>query len=89
VILHASLADVAPFAHDAVVEEVGPDRCRLMPGSWSWPALAARLGTFDADIEVVGPPELKSAFAMLARRYVAASGVALEPHPSPPSWPSG
>jgi hypothetical protein len=47
-----------------------------MLGSWSWPALAASVGRFDAGIEVVGPPELKDAFALLARRYAqAASGV--------------
>lgn len=74
VILHAPLADVAPFVPDAVVEELGPDRCRLELGSWSWPALAAAVGAFDVDLDVVGPPELKSAFALLARRYAAASG---------------
>ncbi|MEY9928421.1 putative DNA-binding transcriptional regulator YafY [Catenulispora sp. GP43] len=73
VILHAPIAEVAPFAHDAVVEEVGPERCRLVLGAWSWPALAAAVGAFDADVEVVGPAELKYAFAMLARRYASAA----------------
>lgn len=73
VILHTALANVAPFAHDAVVEDLGPDRCRLTLGAWSWPALAAAVGAFDADVEVVGPPELKAAFAVLARRYAAAA----------------
>jgi predicted DNA-binding transcriptional regulator YafY len=73
VILHAPAADVAPFARDAVVEELGPDRCRLVLGSWSWPALAAAVGAFDAGVEVVGPPELEAAFATLARRYAAAA----------------
>ena len=72
-ILHAPIADVAPFAHDAVVEELGPERSRLVLGAWSWPALAAAVGAFDADVEVVGPPELKAAFALLARRYAAAA----------------
>ncbi|WP_194908459.1 helix-turn-helix transcriptional regulator [Catenulispora rubra] len=75
VILHAPIAAVAPFApfaHDAVVEELDSERCRLVLGSWSWPALAAAIGVFDADVEVVGPPELKAAFALLARRYAAA-----------------
>lgn len=35
--------------------------------------LAAALGRFDADIEVVGPTELKDAFAHLARRYANAA----------------
>lgn len=73
VILHAATADVAPFVHDGVVEEMGPDRCRLVLGAWSWPSLAAAVGAFDADVEVVGPPELKAAFALLARRYAAAA----------------
>ena len=73
VILRAPIADVAPFAHDALVEELGPERCRLVLGAWSWPALAARVGAFDTDVEVVGPPELNAAFAVLARRYAAAA----------------
>jgi hypothetical protein len=54
-------------------EELGPDRCRLVLGSWSWPGLAADIGRFDADIEVVGPAELRDAFARLARRYAGAA----------------
>ncbi|QQQ78242.1 WYL domain-containing protein [Saccharothrix sp. 6-C] len=73
VVLALPAADVSPFAQDGVVEELAPDRCRLTLGSWSWPALAATLGRFDADIEVVGPPELKAAFAHLARRYAKAA----------------
>ena len=83
VILHAPIAEVAPFARDAVAEEVGPQRCRLVMGAWSWPALAAALGAFDADVEVVGPPELKDAFAILARRYAAAA-TGQEPGPANP-----
>jgi hypothetical protein len=67
---------VIPFAGDAVVEELGPDRCRIVLGSWSWVGLAAALGRFDADIEVGGPDELRHAFARLAHRYAtAATGV--------------
>jgi predicted DNA-binding transcriptional regulator YafY len=73
VVLHLPVAEVQPYAGDGVVEELGPDRCRLVLGSWSWPGLAATLGRFDADIEVVGPPELREAFAQLAARYAAAA----------------
>jgi hypothetical protein len=69
VILELPAADVSPFAMDGVVEELGPDRCRLVLGSWSWTGLAAAIGRFDADFEVVGPAELTEAFARLARRY--------------------
>jgi predicted DNA-binding transcriptional regulator YafY len=73
VILDLPAAAVSRYTHDGVVEELGPDRCRLVQGSWSWLGLAATIGRFDADIEVVGPSELKDAFAHLARRYANAS----------------
>ncbi|MGC9381716.1 helix-turn-helix transcriptional regulator [Streptomyces sp. MH13] len=74
VVLDLSARAVAPFAQDAVVEELGPDRCRLTLGSWSWTGLAAALCRFDADVEVVGPPQLTSAFAELAARCANAAG---------------
>ncbi|MEU6409051.1 WYL domain-containing protein [Microbispora sp. NPDC046933] len=74
VILGLPAAAVSRYTRDAVVEELGPDRCRLVLGSWSWVGLAAAVGRFDADIEVVGPAELREAFAHLARRYAKAAG---------------
>jgi hypothetical protein len=76
VILALPANGVSPYVGDGIVEDLGQNRCRLILGSWSWPALAASIGRFDADIEVVGPPELGSAFDRLARRYAdaAASG---------------
>ena len=73
VILDVPASVVSPYVRDGVVEELGPHRCRLVLGSWSWPGLAAAIGRFDAGIEVVGPAELKDAFAHLARRYAAAA----------------
>jgi len=73
VILDLAAAEVSPYVRDGVVEELGRDRCRLILGSWSWPSLAAAIGRFDADIEVIGPAELKEAFAHLARRYADAA----------------
>ncbi|MBB2915300.1 putative DNA-binding transcriptional regulator YafY [Streptosporangium becharense] len=73
VILDLPAAAVSRHIYDGVVEELGPNRCRLVLGSWSWPGLAAIIGRFDADIEVVGPAELKDAFARLARRYADAA----------------
>ncbi|MEV3961376.1 WYL domain-containing protein [Nocardia sp. NPDC050193] len=73
VILHLAAAEVAPFLRDGVVEELDPGRCRVAAGSWSWTALASALGGFDAEIEVLGPPELGAAFARLARRYSSVS----------------
>jgi predicted DNA-binding transcriptional regulator YafY len=73
VILDLPAADVSPFIRDGLVEDLGAGRCRLVVGSWSWPGLAATIGRFDADIEVLRPPELKDAFAHLARRYTNAA----------------
>ena len=73
VILHLPAADVAPYAQDGIVEELGPHRCRLTLGSWSWTGLAAALGRFDAEIEVIGPHQLAKAFADLATRYTRAA----------------
>ncbi|GAB3839914.1 helix-turn-helix transcriptional regulator [Dactylosporangium cerinum] len=69
VVLDLPAAVVALYTRDGVVEEIGPDRCRLTFGSWSWPSLAAAAARFDADIEVVGPEELTDAFARLADRF--------------------
>ncbi|MBD0424668.1 WYL domain-containing protein [Streptomyces sp. TRM S81-3] len=80
VIIDLPAGTVSRHAHDAVVEELGPDRCRVVIGSWSWPALAATIGRFDADIEVVGPAGLKEAFAHLAHRFAhAAAGAPIAP----------
>jgi predicted DNA-binding transcriptional regulator YafY len=73
VILDLPLADVAPFAGDDTAEEAGPARTRLLTGSWSWASLAAKLARFDADVEVIGPPALRDAFAELSRRAARAS----------------
>ena len=69
VILDLPAATVARYTRDGLVEEIGPGRCRLTAGSWSWPGLAAAVARYDADIEVVGPDELTEAFAHLARRF--------------------
>ncbi|WP_432058795.1 helix-turn-helix transcriptional regulator [Streptomyces sp. bgisy022] len=85
-VLHLPAAEVAPYAQDAVVEELGPDRCRITLGSWSWTALAATLGHFDADVDVIGPPPLVAAFRTLAARYARAAaddGTEAETGPGP------
>ncbi|GAA1566543.1 WYL domain-containing protein [Dactylosporangium maewongense] len=73
-ILHAPAAAITEWTRgQAVVEELGPDRCRVSAGSWSWTGLAAWFGMFDAEVEVVGPPELRSATAALAARFARAA----------------
>ncbi|MEV6431620.1 WYL domain-containing protein [Nocardia sp. NPDC051463] len=75
VILDLLAAAVVPYSRDGIVQELGPNRCRLTLGSWSWPGLASAIGRFDADIEVIGPPELKRACTRLARRYADAATI--------------
>lgn len=68
VVVHLPIDRVRPFVRDGRVEEVGPDRTRLVEGSWSWPALAASFLRFDAKVEAAEPPELAAAFRLLAER---------------------
>ncbi|MET0863465.1 MAG: WYL domain-containing protein [Nakamurella sp.] len=75
VILELPAAEVIPYAGDGSVESIGPKRCRLRLGAWSWPGLAAALARFDTDIEVLSPPELRTAFADLAQRAARAARV--------------
>jgi predicted DNA-binding transcriptional regulator YafY len=82
VILDLPVTDVAPFAGDGIVEELGAARTRLTTGSWSWAALAAALARFDTEIEVVGPLELRVAFAELSRRAGRAAGTGQAPSSS-------
>ncbi|MFE0802601.1 helix-turn-helix transcriptional regulator [Streptomyces sp. NPDC058812] len=83
VVLRLPAAAVSPYALAGTVEELGPDRCRLTLGSWSWPALAATIGVFDTDIEVIGPPALKEAFARLAQRCADAARSTSTAPPAP------
>ncbi|MBL1073990.1 WYL domain-containing protein [Nocardia sp. 2] len=76
VILDLPAAQVAPFAADGIVEEIGPARTKLVTGSWSWPALAATLARFDTEIEIISPDALRDAFAALSRRAARAAGAA-------------
>jgi predicted DNA-binding transcriptional regulator YafY len=78
VILHLPASAVLPFAGDGTVQDLSPDSCSLTIGSWSWGALAASFGRFEARMDVVGPPELAAAFGELATRYAAAAAAAAE-----------
>ncbi|WP_328475373.1 WYL domain-containing protein [Actinoplanes sp. NBC_00393] len=52
----------------SVVEYVGPAQARITLGAWSWAGIAGILATFDADIDVIEPAELRDACRALARR---------------------
>lgn len=74
VILGLPARDLSPYIGDGVVEDLPDGRSRLFLGAWSWAGLAATIGRFDAEVEVVGPPELAEAFTVLARRFAEAGG---------------
>ncbi|WP_394253512.1 helix-turn-helix transcriptional regulator [Arthrobacter pityocampae] len=73
VLLHLPAHDVLPFAGDGTVTAIDDRTCTLETGAWTWEALAASYGRFDAPMDVIGPPELAAAFATLAHRYAATS----------------
>ncbi|GAA3295039.1 MULTISPECIES: helix-turn-helix transcriptional regulator [Dactylosporangium] len=69
-ILHVPAAAANEWIRgQGLVEDDGPDRCRVTAGSWSWAGLAAWFGMFGHDFELVGPPELRAAGAELAARF--------------------
>ncbi|WP_433047999.1 helix-turn-helix transcriptional regulator [Dactylosporangium sp. CS-033363] len=73
-ILHAPAAAANDWIRgQGVVEDAGPDRCRVTAGSWSWTGLAAWFGMFGVEFELVGPPELRAAGAELAARFSRAT----------------
>ncbi len=60
---------VAPWLPGgASVEPAGRRRSRVRLGAWSWAGVAGLLATFDADLEVVGPPALAEAVVRLGER---------------------
>lgn len=73
VVIHLPARRVVPFVDGGKLTEIDEQTCRLEAGSWSWVALAAWYGRFDAAIDVIGPPELAAAFATLADRYARSS----------------
>lgn len=75
IIVDASATLVARWAGPgAVVEELGPQQCRLVTDSWSWTGLAARVAQYDVPFRIVGPDELRQAARLLAARYTEAAG---------------
>lgn len=74
VVLDAPAGAIAPYLpEDAELVALGPDRCRLTRGSWSWEGLAAAFAAPAVDFVVEGPDELRAATASLAGRLRAAS----------------
>lgn len=72
--LDAPLRTVAPFVGDGQAEERGPQATRVRLGAWSWPAVAAAMARFGAEVSDAEPRELREAFAELSARAAAAAG---------------
>ena len=74
VILHAPASLVSPWMRGGgFVEALSAKRCRVVMGSWSWESLAASMGLFGVDLEIIGPVELREAAARLSKRYASAA----------------
>lgn len=67
-ILDLPLAEVQPYVADGIAEALPDGRTRVTLGAWSWSGLVATLLRFDADLEIVGPPELIDALRATAER---------------------
>ena len=70
VVLHAPAGDVARWvrADQGTVTPRDETSCVLEIGSWSWPSLAAWLLLFEAEFEVLDPPELVAALQEIGGR---------------------
>jgi predicted DNA-binding transcriptional regulator YafY len=75
VVLHAPAAHVSRWMRpdQGTVTERDASSCVLEVGSWSWPSLAAWLLLFEADFEVLEPPELLAALDDIAARVSRAA----------------
>lgn len=73
VLLRVPAFEAASWLPDALITEVDEISCLVRLGSWSWTGLLASIARFDADFDVVGPPELAEAAAALAARFAAAA----------------
>ena len=74
-VLETAARTVAPYLPpDGQVHELGPDRCRVELGSWSWDGLAAAFTGFAVAYAIEGPEELRQATVALAGRVGAAAG---------------
>ncbi|MFG6468415.1 helix-turn-helix transcriptional regulator [Roseateles sp. BYS87W] len=73
VLIQLPAEKVLPFVGDGQVTAVDAESCLLKMGSWSWHALAAVFGQFNAPMNVVEPQELRESFNALAQRYTQAA----------------
>ncbi|WP_089913953.1 helix-turn-helix transcriptional regulator [Leifsonia sp. 21MFCrub1.1] len=74
VVIDLPARDVIPWVTDGEIHDRGDGTTRLVLGSWSWIGLLASLARFDASFEIVGPPALADAAAVLSDRLGRARG---------------
>jgi len=73
-VILAPATEVQPWAgRQSVVEALGPDRTRVITGSWSWERLAAWVSWWEVPVQIVGPDELRDAATRLGERFLAAA----------------
>ncbi|GAB3459974.1 WYL domain-containing protein [Kineococcus endophyticus] len=89
VVLDRPAGELAPFVGDGTLVDLGDGRSGLTLGSWSWPALAAAVARFDADVEDVSPAALRRAFGVLAERSRRAAAPPPRPRPGRTNGPTG
>lgn len=53
----------------SVIEYVNPTQTHITLGAWSWAGIAGILATFDADLTLIEPGELRAACHTLAQRF--------------------
>lgn len=78
-------ATVAPWLPGgAVVEPLTPTSSRVTLGAWSWAGVVGLLATFDTDMTIEDPSELREAFEMISHRLRRATNdaQATSPHSS-------
>ena len=70
VVLHAPAAQVSRWVRpdQGTVTPRDAGSCVLEVGSWTWPSLVAWLLLFEADVEVLDPPELLAAVEEITAR---------------------
>lgn len=73
-VIDAPATEVQPWAgRQSVVEPLGPERTRVITGSWSWERLANWVSWWEVPVQIVGPSELREAAARLGERFLAAA----------------
>ncbi len=72
ILLRVPARQAAQWLPDAMVTPADELSCRVTLGSWSWTSILSSIARFDADFEIVGPPQLSEASGKLSERFADA-----------------